>query len=181
MTVEERTPVPGRTSAAERAEAIRKLRDGAVSERLSLDTFSDRVEGAYRARTRAQLAELVADLDEPRGGGRLLDALVGRLSRATARIGSAWREARTPSLALPASGDAVTLGRAPGCDCVLVDPTVSRRHASLVNRAGSWWLRDLGSSNGTRVNGWRVVEEVEVRAGDRVSFGAVRYRLAGPR
>lgn len=44
-----------------------------------------------------------------------------------------------------------------------------RRHAQL--------LRDLGSRNGTRVNGTRVTEEIEVRPGEQVSLGGVRYRL----
>jgi pSer/pThr/pTyr-binding forkhead associated (FHA) protein len=73
------------------------------------------------------------------------------------------------------------LGRSDDCDCVLNDPTVSRSHARLSFRDGSWWLGDLGSANGTRVNGWRVIGEVEVRPGDSVSFGAARYRLTMPR
>jgi pSer/pThr/pTyr-binding forkhead associated (FHA) protein len=49
----------------------------------------------------------------------------------------------------------------------------------LLRRDGDrWLLRDLGSRNGTRVNGLRVLEETEVRPGDRVSLGEVRYRLA---
>ncbi len=40
-----------------------------------------------------------------------------------------------------------------------------------------WLLTDLGSTNGTRLNGWRVREPVPVRPGDRVSFGAVTFVL----
>jgi hypothetical protein len=122
----------------------------------------------------------VVDLDERRGIGRILEATVARVSRWTARLRAAWEEPRVPRLALPAGRSAVTLGRAPGCDCVLSDPTVSRNHARLSLRDGRWRLSDLGSSNGTRVNGWRVVEEVEVQPGDRVSFGGARYRLTAP-
>lgn len=57
------------------------------------------------------------------------------------------------------------------------EPSVSRRHAEL-RRDGAWLLRDLGPRNGTRVNGLRVLEETEVRPGDRVSLGEGRYRLA---
>jgi pSer/pThr/pTyr-binding forkhead associated (FHA) protein len=60
---------------------------------------------------------------------------------------------------------------------VLADETVSRRHALLRRAGDSWLLVDLNSTNGTRLNGWRLVEEIEVRAGDRVSFGSARYRL----
>ena len=58
------------------------------------------------------------------------------------------------------------------------EASVSRRHAELRRDATRWLLRDLGSRNGTRVNGLRVLEETEVRPGDRVSFGDARYRLA---
>jgi len=59
---------------------------------------------------------------------------------------------------------------------VLADITVSRRHAELVLRDGRWILRDLGSSNGTWVNGRQVVE-AEVRSGDLVVLGDCRLRL----
>jgi pSer/pThr/pTyr-binding forkhead associated (FHA) protein len=58
-----------------------------------------------------------------------------------------------------------------------MNSTVSRKHAILRHEEGKWWLRDLGSMNGTFLNGWRVVGDVEVRAGDRVSLGEVEYRL----
>ena len=71
------------------------------------------------------------------------------------------------------------LGRSPEVDLVLVDDTVSRRHAELRRDGARWLLRDLGSRNGTRVNGVRLLDEAEVRAGDRVSFGDARFRLGG--
>jgi pSer/pThr/pTyr-binding forkhead associated (FHA) protein len=98
-----------------------------------------------------------------------------------ARLESAWWEPRLPRLALPAGSKVTLLGRARDCDCVLNDDTVSRQHAALRHEDGSWFLRDLRSSNGTRVNGSRVLDEVEVRPGDRVMFGAMSYRLAPPR
>jgi pSer/pThr/pTyr-binding forkhead associated (FHA) protein len=82
-----------------------------------------------------------------------------------------------PVLALPASDGLVTLGRSRDCDCVLAEPSVSRRHAELRRDGESWLLRDLGSRNGTRVNGVRLLGETEVCPGDRVSFGDARFRL----
>jgi hypothetical protein len=158
---------------------LRRLREGCEHERLSLDTFSERVDAAYTARNRAQLDELVSDLDRSSALDRAVSGAVGRLSRWTARLQEAWREPRTPRLALPVQRT-VTLGRSPECDCVLTDPTVSRRHASLRPSDGTWWLQDLRSSNGTHLDGWRVVDEVEVRAGDRVAFGDTIYRLSPP-
>ncbi len=54
---------------------------------------------------------------------------------------------------------------------------MSRRHAQLWRAGERWFLRDLGSRNGTRVNGMRVLEDVEVRPGDRLSLGGATYRL----
>jgi len=168
-----------RPSAGERELVIRRLRAGREDERLSLDTFSARVEEAFVATSRAQLEELVADLPGRSAFVRALSAAVRCVSRLTALVEDAWREPRTPQLTLPV-GSIVTLGRSRDCDCVLTDPTVSRRHACVRCRDGGWWLRDLGSCNGTYVNDCRVLDEVEVRAGDRVSLGATTYRLRPP-
>jgi pSer/pThr/pTyr-binding forkhead associated (FHA) protein len=97
-----------------------------------------------------------------------------------ARLERAWWEPRMPSLALPAETKVTLLGRSSECDCVLSDQTVSRQHAALRQDGGAWFLRDLRSTNGTLVNGMRVLDEVQVRPGDRVTFGAVVYRLGPP-
>ena len=55
--------------------------------------------------------------------------------------------------------------------------TVSRIHARLERTPEGWVLKDLSSTNGTRVNGWRVRGQVTVRAGDVVRFGDVEYTL----
>ena len=69
--------------------------------------------------------------------------------------------------------DSFTIGRDAACDLVLYDMTVSRTHAGLRREAGAWLLSDAGSTNGTRLNGWRVTEPVPLRAGDRVTFGSM--------
>lgn len=174
------THSPARASAAERERAIQRLRAGHESERLSLETFADRVELAYSARHREELAELVADLPEHGPGTRAVLTAVTAVSRWTAEVEAAWRHARLPKLVLPL-GDSTVIGRSRDCDCVLGDPTVSRRHALLRRRDGRWWLADLGSLNGTWVNGLRAVDEVQVRPGDEVSFGDAAFRFAPPR
>jgi adenylate cyclase len=68
------------------------------------------------------------------------------------------------------------VGRAPTCDLPIVDPTVSRRHAELECTDNAVRVRDLGSSNGTYVNGARI-EEAALAAGDRVTFGKVELTL----
>jgi FHA domain len=142
--------------------------------------FSDRLARAYDARNRAQLEELAVDLPHRRGLGELLVWAVARMSRLSARIEAAWREPRVPRLALPARSATAIVGRSPDCDWQLTDATVSRRHARLQRCGDRWLLCDLGSTNGTRVNGRRVFEEVDVRPGDRVAFGVARFRLTPP-
>jgi hypothetical protein len=171
------TPPPQRVSAAERERVIERLRAGRESDRLSLETFADRVELAYAVQHREQLAELVADLPEHGRGARAVLTAVTAVSRWTAELEAAWRHARLPRLVLPL-GDSAVIGRSRDCDCVLGDPTVSRRHALLRRRDSRWWLTDLGSLNGTWVNGRRAVDEFEVRPGDEVCFGESMFRLA---
>jgi hypothetical protein len=171
--------VPTRPSAEDRERVVRLLRDRSVEGRLSTDTFADRVGLAYRARTRGELEELTSDVRPALGPRRALLAAVEWLSGLQADLEAAWSRPRVPSLALPrATGTRMLVGRAPNCDCVVPDDCVSRRHAQVWNDGGHWWLRDLGSSNGTRVNGVRVIEATEVRPGDRVNLGGATYRLS---
>jgi pSer/pThr/pTyr-binding forkhead associated (FHA) protein len=69
------------------------------------------------------------------------------------------------------AGECRVLGRANSCDYVIYDPTVSNRHAELLREPDGWVIRDLGSRNGTRVNGW-LVKEQRLRDGDTLTFGA---------
>ena len=139
-----------------------------------MDELGERAGRVYAARHQGELHEALVDLT---ARPPLAARLVARLSEFTAALGAAWQEPRIPRLALPAGRTTVTVGRSPSCDCVISDPTVSRRHARVSRRDDRWFLSDFGSTNGTRVNGWRVTEEVEVRPGDRVAFGTARYRL----
>ena len=80
------------------------------------------------------------------------------------------------SLCLPRQADRrFTIGRASSCDFTVADLSVSRWHARLHHEDGNWLLSDLGSTNGTRLNGWRVTSAVPVQAGDNVSFGSAAY------
>lgn len=67
--------------------------------------------------------------------------------------------------------DELLVGRHDVCDVMVGHPTVSRRHARLIFRDGCWVLRDLHSTNGTRVNGTRVVR-CRLEPGDRLSLGS---------
>jgi hypothetical protein len=82
-----------------------------------------------------------------------------------------------PPLA-PGDSGPVLIGRSRRCDFVVRDPSVSRRHALLIRSGDAWTLYDLGSTNGTRINGWRV-ERATLRAGDDLELGGMRFRFAG--
>ena len=72
-------------------------------------------------------------------------------------------------LVVAASG--VTLGRSRECDIVLDDANVSRTHAELRPRGGSWVLTDLGSTNGSTVNGRRIDAPTVIKPGDEIEMG----------
>lgn len=67
----------------------------------------------------------------------------------------------------------ISIGRLPECEITLVDPNVSRRHAEIHPRGDGFVLVDLGSTNGSTVNGVPVVER-ELRDGDELGFGNIR-------
>ena len=69
------------------------------------------------------------------------------------------------------------IGRSQGSSIVIDDAHVSARHAELRFERGQWWLRDLGSSNGTLLNGEPVRTVIGVRPGDVLQCGRVRFRL----
>jgi hypothetical protein len=64
-----------------------------------------------------------------------------------------------------------TIGRSRQCDVVLTDPNVSRQHAELRARGGSWVLSDLGATNGVVLNGRRIDAPEVVKPGDRIELG----------
>jgi hypothetical protein len=156
------------------------LQEHSTQGRLSRDTYAARVERALTARSQAELDDLVADVRQPGPLRRAAIAAVGWLSTLSGDIEAAWETGRLPVLALPEHDTRpTTIGRSVECDCVVVEPSISRRHAELRRAGEHWLLRDLGSRNGTRLNGMRVSAEVEARPGDQVSFGGVRFRLGG--
>ena len=65
----------------------------------------------------------------------------------------------------------VTLGRSRQCDVVLSDPNVSRQHAEIRPRGGSWVLNDLGSTNGSVLNGRRIEGSEVLKPGDEIEVG----------
>jgi Protein of unknown function (DUF3662)/FHA domain len=68
------------------------------------------------------------------------------------------------------SSDSVTIGRLADCDIVLTDKGASRKHAQLKLRDGAWTITDLGSTNGTRLNG-QTIQSRELSDGDKITIG----------
>ena len=75
--------------------------------------------------------------------------------------------------------EAVQLGRHPNSDVLLDDVSVSRQHARIVRRTDSYVVQDLGSLNGTYVNGERV-DEAPLRHGDEVQIGLYKLVFVQP-
>ena len=70
-----------------------------------------------------------------------------------------------------------TLGRSLGSGIVLPDASVSTRHAALTNENDCWWIQDLGSTNGTHLNGVLVHRKLPLRSNDVLTLGQVQLRL----
>jgi sigma-B regulation protein RsbU (phosphoserine phosphatase) len=79
--------------------------------------------------------------------------------------------------AFPLEGDATRIGRASQNTIQIADPTVSKEHAEIVRSGGGFAIRDLGSRNGTRVNGNEVHELSPIRDGDVIEIGKVLARV----
>jgi hypothetical protein len=171
---------PARLSDAERDKALKVLRDGVAMGRLSHDTFIRRMELALSARRLDELAALTADLPRENRLSRLVFGTVEAVSGFTVRLRRAWQAERLPKLLLPHPGEGrrLRIGRDPASGLRLNHETVSRVHAELSRQGGMWVLRDLGSTNGTTVNGRRVIGAAVVREGDQVGFGRMAFRLS---
>lgn len=75
--------------------------------------------------------------------------------------------------AVPITSDRVVVGRSRECDVRLDDGNVSRRHVELIREGnGQWTLVDLGSTNGTELNGTRVRGRTTLDGGDRIAIGS---------
>jgi predicted component of type VI protein secretion system len=74
----------------------------------------------------------------------------------------------------------VSIGRSRQCDIVLDDPNVSRKHAEIRPRGGAWVLSDLGSTNGSCLNGRRIDAPEALNVGDEVEIGTsvIRFERA---
>ncbi|WP_127841162.1 FHA domain-containing protein FhaB/FipA [Actinomyces wuliandei] len=78
---------------------------------------------------------------------------------------------------VPLSPTSIIIGRSPSCTLVLDDSYASSRHARVFPKEGSWWLEDLGSTNGTTMNGAPVHGAVELPVNTPVRIGQTTLEL----
>jgi hypothetical protein len=174
-------------------ETFEVLGPGARRHRLARTLNAAYAEGLLSDRTLAQRLDVLfaGELVDPAG-------LVGDLTRRASRRSPSERVRHTVAalrtryllgagagseeqgilLALDWTGgcEELVIGRHPSCDVVLGDDTVSRRHALLTFRDGGWIVRDLDSTNGTRLNGEHV-GRCRLRPGDQLGLGRQLLRV----
>jgi pSer/pThr/pTyr-binding forkhead associated (FHA) protein len=76
-------------------------------------------------------------------------------------------------------GNEVTLGRGQGCQVQLPDPMVSQLHARLFRKDKGLFIEDLGSTNGTFLNGRKVGAPARLNRGDRIRVGPIELEVVG--
>jgi hypothetical protein len=166
-------------AAASRTRLERLLRAAYADGLISQHTLALRLERVLASRV-IEPDSLVGDLYlRPRDPGlrdrisRTMTTIIGHFNDLVAA-----QQDRLPLLALDwgAEPQELLVGRSSGCDVVLSDPTVSRRHARLTLSDGRWILRDLQSTNGSRLNGRRV-GRCQLRPGDELCLGEARLRV----
>lgn len=163
---------------ASRKQLARTLQVGYAGGLLSAETFEYRVDQVLTARLIDPL-RIIGDLN---GRASIRTQVTGLIRAAASRIGlligADELNGRPVLLALDwnVGTQELLLGRSSGCDVAFSNLSVSRRHARLMFRDGSWILHDLDSTNGTFVNGVRV-QRCELRPGDRLELGDETLRV----
>jgi pSer/pThr/pTyr-binding forkhead associated (FHA) protein len=82
-------------------------------------------------------------------------------------------------LELPVDRDWMVIGRGRNADMVIAEPTISRAHAAIGYDGQGFFMQDLGSTNGTRVNGKREAR-ITLVDGDELQLGRLRLRVCVP-
>jgi len=81
------------------------------------------------------------------------------------------------NLVWPLDAEIKSIGRSSKSGIHVPDATVSKEHAEVTRRGDQYFIRDLGSRNGTRVNGVEAREPVELKSGDRIEVGHLVLRV----
>jgi pSer/pThr/pTyr-binding forkhead associated (FHA) protein len=78
---------------------------------------------------------------------------------------------------LPIRSKATILGRRPDCDLCIPLQVVSRRHCQISQESDFLKVRDLKSSNGTFVNGTKIIDEAQAKPGDHIQIGPLTFTV----
>ena len=114
------------------------------------------------------MTESVAAQPEPRGDGRVPSGTRIRV------LGGFY-----DGLEVPVDRNWVVIGRGRGADVVLSEPTISRAHAAIGFEEDAFFVQDLGSTNGTLVNG-SPEEKASLENGDKIQMGKLTLRIDLP-
>jgi hypothetical protein len=148
--------------------------------------------GAQHGFGRGGSAESVVHADEPRGDGAVRANVTDGADESVTVVSTPASMATAPSVAttsvtcalvLPDGSrhvletERVTVGRQSTCSIVIKDTNVSREHAQFRRGRDGWTVRDLGSTNGTKINGVRVEGEQLLANGDVVLVGSIPVRF----
>ena len=117
------------------------------------------VEAAPRTRRGSRKGGATAEPDVPPGPSAVVIHAEGAKPRTVAVSGN------------------MVMGRAAECELALDDTFVSQQHARLFAKNGSWFVEDLGSTNGTFVNDQRLAAPAMVQPGDRIRLGTTVLEL----
>ena len=72
-------------------------------------------------------------------------------------------------------GAMITLGRVASNEITVQDARCSRQHCAIYDHDGEWFVRDLGSRNGTRLNGEKISSAVALQTGDKIRIGHTKF------
>lgn len=177
---------------------IREVTGGwAIPNRFQVSMGGEPVDGEALASVEDELCEFIEETAVERGwrleGPAEVEVTVDSSRRGSEVdvVASSRRGTRPAWAALhPLDPDAASLeirvnravaGRSVACDLHVPHEEVSRTHAVIWRESGTTWIGDLGSSNGTTVDGSPVVGPTAIALGDVISFGGIRYELGVPR
>ncbi|HET9105060.1 MAG TPA: DUF3662 and FHA domain-containing protein [Solirubrobacteraceae bacterium] len=146
-----------------------------TDDRLGLGEFGIQTR-AVSAEHAEEISDLPPEPEEP-SGRTMVYSTAGRMSepleeRARARQQTALLVSGGRRLVVGVQG--ATIGRSRQADIMLDDPNLSRQHAEIRPRGGSWVVTDLGSTNGSRLNGRRIDGTEVIKPGDELEVGATR-------
>ena len=127
-----------------------------VNDAIKVGTFSITNEIELEIMTDAGVVAKVSEIAEPMNSSpRLVDAALVLLNGERITLDT----------------DSLKIGRQASCRVVFNDSNVSREHAQMRRSADGWKLLDLGSTNGTKINGVKIAEEQLLVNGDELGFG----------